>query len=159
MKELIKRFGIRKNVIIGNLLGILMFIILIGFGIYENRRIGEYEETFMSTEFDEIVLDVYQRKRYLYVHLNNIPKRVQIENSYNYGYEDVGSGLNSIMKHGDRIIKRKCSDTLIVIKGKGGSKYHYLIGDRLYNNKERSKEFIEKYNKQRRIVTTNNDCK
>ena len=60
------------------------------------------------------------------------------------------------MKKGDRVIKKECSDTLYVIKGY--NQYHFLIGDILYNNKERSMEFIEKYNKQRRIVTTNNDC-
>jgi len=157
LKKLIERYDGRKYVVKEYLPAILVFAIIIGFGIYQAIRIGEYEEIFLSTEFDEKVLDVYQVKSYLFVLLTNRAKRLEIRNSFNYDYEDEDISLGSIMKQGDRVIKRECSDTFFVIKG--GKEYHFLIGDRLYNNKEKSKEFIQKWNKRRRIVTKNNDCR
>ncbi|MEZ4957991.1 MAG: hypothetical protein R2825_30815 [Saprospiraceae bacterium] len=154
MKKLIKRYVLKEYLPV-----ILVFATLISIGIYQVIRIGEFEEIFLSTEFDEKVIDVYQEKSYLFVLLTNRAKRLEIRNSFNYDYEDEDEGIDlySIMKQEDRVIKRKCSDTMFVIKG--DKEYHFLIGERLYNNKEKSKEFIQKWNKRRRIVTTNNDCR
>jgi hypothetical protein len=157
LKKLIKRYEGRRYVLKEYLPVIFVFATLIGIGTYQIIRIGEFEEIFLSTEFDEKVIDVYQEKSYLFVLLTNRAKRLEIRNSFNYDYEDEGIDLYSIMKQEDRVIKRKCSDTLFVIKG--DKEYHFLIGDRLYNNKEKSKEFIQKWNKRRRIMTTNNDCR
>jgi len=136
---------------------IMIFSFLITFGIYESIKIGNPEELFLSHEFDEELIDVYQTKSFLYIQLSNKSKRIEIRESCNYEYMELSPCLNEFLKEGDRLIKNKCSDTLYVIRDE--KKYHFLIEDILYNSTRRNKAFIEKYNSRREIINRKNDCK
>ncbi len=128
----------------------ICFIIYQGF-----QKIGS-KAIFLSTEFNERIIDIYKERSYLYLELTNTPGKIKILDSYNYDYEEAGPGMGMMLEINDRVIKNECSDTLYVIKG--NEIYHFLIGDRNYNHKSKPKKFIEKYNKTRRIMTSNNDC-
>ena len=80
MKGLIKKYDGRKYLLKEYLSVIFIFAILIGFGIYQVIRIGEYNEVFLSTHFNDEVMDVYQQKSFLFVHLRNRTKRIEIRN-------------------------------------------------------------------------------
>lgn len=133
---------------------ILLFIFLVGFVIYSILKKGNYSDVYLSSEFDEKIIDVYEEKGNVYLLLTNKNNRYKLENSRNYKYKPVF--LSKFLKENDRVVKNQCSDTIYIERGL--RKYHFLIGSKHYNDKEKSKEFIHKYNSQRTIMNEKNDC-
>jgi len=133
---------------------IFLFIFLIGFAIYTVVKKGEFEAVFLSTTFDENVVDIFEEKGDTYLLLTNKDNRYRIENSRNYAYEPAF--LYDFIKENDRVIKNKCSDTIYVERN--SKKYHFLIGSTSYNREGKSKEFIQKYLNERAIMNERNDC-
>jgi len=130
------------------------FIFLIGLAIYTIRKKGNYEDVYLSTVFNETVVDVFEEKGDTYLLLTNRKNRYRLENSNNYDYKPAF--LYDFLKENDRVIKNKCSDTIFIERD--SKKYHYLIGSTSYNSKGRSKEFIQKYLNERVIMNDRNDC-
>ena len=133
---------------------IFLFIFLIGFAIYTVVKKGEFEDVFLSTTFDESVVDIFEEKGNTYLLLTNKKNRYRIENSRNYDYKPAF--LYDFIKENDRVIKNECSDTLYIERN--SKKYHFLIGSGLYNRKGKSKELIEKSLNEREIMNKRNDC-
>lgn len=133
---------------------ILLFIFLVGFVIYSILKKGNYSDVYLSSQFDEKIIDVYEEKGYVYLLLTNKSNRYKLENCRNYEYKPAF--LSNFLKENDRVIKKQCSDTIYIERGL--KKYHFLIGSKHYNNKEKSKEFIHKYNSERTIMNEKNDC-
>jgi hypothetical protein len=133
---------------------IFLFIFLIGFAIYTVVKKGEFKEVFLSTTFDENVVDIFEEKGDSYLLLTNKDNRYRIKNSRNYAYEPAF--LYDFIKENDRVIKNKCSDTIYVERN--SKKYHFLIGSTSYNREGKSKEFIQKYLNERAIMNERNDC-
>ena len=131
-----------------------MFIFLIGFGIYTIIKKGDFDYVFLSTNFDEKVIDIFEEKGNTYLLLTNRNNRYRLENSRNYNYEAVF--LYDFLKENDRVIKNKCSDTIYIERN--SKKYHFLIGSSSYNREGKSKEFIQKYLNERAIMNERNDC-
>lgn len=134
---------------------ILGGIFLIGFAIYTILKKGNFQYVYLSTAFDEKVEDVYQEKGNTYLLLSNKDNRYRLENSRNYDYDPVF--LHDFLKPNDRVIKKYCSDTIYVQRE--SLEYNFLIGSSLYNATNKSKDFIEKHDKKRVILTDRNDCK
>lgn len=154
MKKNIEKYDGKKYTLKEYLPVIFLFIFLIGFAIYAIVKKGNYQDVYLSTAFDEKVIDIYEEKGNTYLLLTNRNNKYRLENSRNYDYKPVF--LNDFLKENDRVIKNKCSDTIYVERN--SKKYHFLIGSTLNNNKEKSKEFIQKYNKERAILNEKNDC-
>tara|TARA_B110000114_G_C14808675_1_gene283802 strand:+ start:74 stop:532 length:459 start_codon:yes stop_codon:yes gene_type:complete len=133
---------------------IFLFIFLIGFAIYTVVKKGEFEDVFLSTTFDENVVDIFEEKGNTYLLLTNRDNKYRIENSRNYTYEPAF--LYDFIEENDRVIKNKCSDTIYVERN--SKKYHFLIGSTSYNREGKSKEFIQKYLNERAIMNERNDC-
>ena len=133
---------------------IFLFIFFIGFGIYSVVKIGDFEEVYLSTTFDENVVDIFEEKGNTYLLLTNKDNRYRIENSVNYDYKPAF--LYDFLEENDRVIKNKCSDTIYVERN--SKKYHFLIGSTSYNREGKSKEFIQKYLNERAIMNERNDC-
>ena len=133
---------------------IFLFIFLIGFAIYTIVKKGEFEDVFLSTTFDENVVDIFEEKGNTYLLLTNNDNRYRIENSRNYSYEPPF--LYDFIKENDRVIKNKCSDTIYVKRN--SKKYHFLIGSTSYNREGKSKEFIQNHLNKRAIMHERNDC-
>jgi hypothetical protein len=133
---------------------IFLFIFLIGFAIYTVVKKGEFEDVFLSTTFDESVVDIYEERGDIYLLLTNRDNRYRFEESRNYDYEPAF--LYDFIKENDRVIKNKCSDTIYVERN--SEKYHFLIGSTSYNREGKSKEFIQKYLNERAIMNKRNDC-
>jgi|TARA_B110000091_G_C13609932_1_gene388358 hypothetical protein len=133
---------------------IFLFIFLIGFAIYTAVKKGEFEDVFLSTTFDESVVDIFEEKGNTYLLLTNKENRYRIENSRNYAYEPAF--LYDFIKENDRVFKNKCSDTIYVERN--SDKYHFLIGSTSYNREGKSKEFIQKHLNKRAIMNERNDC-
>tara|TARA_R110001592_G_scaffold133090_1_gene348238 strand:+ start:38 stop:496 length:459 start_codon:yes stop_codon:yes gene_type:complete len=133
---------------------IFLFIFLIGFAIYTVVKKGEFEDVFLSTTFDENVVDIFEEKGDTYLLLTNKDNRYRIENSRNYAYEPAF--LYDFIKENDRVFKNKCSDTIYVERN--SKKYHFLIGSTSYNREGKSKEFIQKDLNERAIMNERNDC-
>ena len=131
-----------------------MFIFLIGFGIYTIIKKGDFDYVFLSKNFDEKVIDIFEEKGNTYLLLTNRNNRYRLENSRNYNYEAVF--LYDFLKENDRVIKNKCSDTIYIERN--SKKYHFLIGSSSYNREGKSKEFIQKYLNERAIMNERNDC-
>ncbi|MBW8242146.1 hypothetical protein K1F50_05000 [Muricauda oceani] len=133
---------------------ILLFLFLIGFIIYTIIKKGKYEEIYLSEEFDERVIDVFEEKGNTYLFLTNRNDRIKIENSRNYDYEPAF--LYDFIKENDRVLKNKCSDTLYIERS--SKNYHFLIGSTVYNREGKSKEFIQNSLSERAIMNERNDC-
>jgi hypothetical protein len=154
LKKLIKKYDGKIYTIKEYLPAILIFIFLIGFAMYTVVKRGYFEEVYLSTAFNEKVIDVFEERGNIYMLISNKENRYKIEKSRNYDY--TPSTLSYFLRENDRVIKNKCSDTIYVERN--SKKYHFLIGNTLYNNKEKSKEFIQKYNLRRAILNEKNDC-
>jgi hypothetical protein len=154
LKKLIEKYDGKKYTLKEYLPVIFIFLFIIGLAIYTMIKKGDFEDLYLSTEFDEKIVDVYEEKGFVYLLISNKPNRYKIENSRNYDYKSPF--LYDFLEKNDRVIKNKCSDTLFVQRNL--KKYHFLIGNSLYNNKEKSEEFIQKYNLKRAILNENNDC-
>lgn len=136
---------------------IFIWSFLIGLIIYHIARIGDYEEIYLSYNFDAEVIDVFPHKSSLYIQISGWENKLEISDSWNYDYaEEEGISLSKIMEVGDRVIKNECSDTIFVVKN--DKEYHFLIGDHHYNNPDKPEVFIQKWRVRRKIVTSNNDC-
>lgn len=133
---------------------IFLFISLIGFVIYTVVKKGDFEDVYLSTTFDENVVDIFEEKGNTYLLLTNKENRYRVENSRNYAYQPVF--FYDFIKKNDRVIKNKCSDTIYVERN--SRKYHFLIGSTSYNREGKSKEFIQKYLNERPIMNERNDC-
>lgn len=151
---MIEKFDGKKYTLKEYLPVIFLFIFLIGFAIYTIVKKGEFEDVFLSTTFDENVVDIFEEKGNTYLLLTNNDNRYRIENSRNYSYEPPF--LYDFIKENDRVIKNKCSDTIYVKRN--SKKYHFLIGSTSYNREGKSKEFIQKYLNERAIMNERNDC-
>ena len=154
MKKLIEKYDGKKYTLKEYLPVIFLFTFLIGFAIYTIVKKGNFVDVYLSTVFDEKVIDVYEEKGNTYLLLSNRNNRYKLENSRNYDYKPAF--LYDFLKENDRVIKNKCSDTIYVERN--SEKYHFLIGNTFYNNKEKSAEFIQKYNPKRAILNERNDC-
>ncbi|MEI6866089.1 hypothetical protein [Flavicella sp.] len=133
---------------------IFIFLFLIGFGIYTVIKKGDYVEVYLSTDFDEMIVDIYEEKGSTYLLLTNRDNRYRFENSRNYDYKPAF--LYDFLKENDRVIKNNCSDTIYIERN--SKKYHFLIGSTSYNREGKSKEFIQKYLNERTIMNERNDC-
>jgi hypothetical protein len=154
LKKLIEKHEGKKYTLKEYLPVIFLFTFLIGFGIYTIVKKGDFEDVYLSTVFDEKVIDVYIEKGSTYLLLTNRNNRYKFENSRNYDYEPAF--LYDFLKENDRVIKNKCSDTIYVERN--SKKYHFLIGSTSYNREGKSKEFIQKYLNERAIMNERNDC-
>jgi len=151
---MIEKYGGKKYTLKEYLPVIFLFVFLIGFAIYTVVKKGEFEDVFLSTTFDESVVNVFEEKGNTYLLLTNKENRYRIENSRNYAYEPAF--LYDFIKENDRVIKNECSDTLYIERN--SKKYHFLIESTLYNRKGKSKEFILKSLNERAIMNERNDC-
>ncbi|WP_136482338.1 hypothetical protein [Cognatitamlana onchidii] len=151
---MIKKYDGKKYTLKEYLPVIFLFIFLIGFGIYTVVKKGEFEYVFLSTTFNESVVDIFEEKGNTYLLLTNKKNRYRIENSRNYDYKPAF--LYDFIKENDRVIKNECSDTLYIERN--SKKYHFLIGSALYNRKGKSKALIEKSLNEREIMNKRNDC-
>ena len=152
MKNLIKKHDGIKDVLKEFMPVIMMFLILIGVVVNIYINIVDSEDVFLSTQFDEKIVNVFEQKNSVY--LTTKANRYKIEHSRNYDYDPPA--LSDFLIKNDRVIKLKCSDTIFVERN--SNKYHFLIGSTLYNHKEKSKEFIQEYNSEREIIKEKNDC-
>ena len=151
---MIKKYDGKKYTLKEYLPVIFLFISLIGYAIYTVVKKGEFEDVFLSTTFDENVVDIFEEKGNTYLLLTNKDNRYRIENSRNYAYEPAF--FYNFIKESDRVIKNKCSDTIYVKRN--SKKYHFLIGSTLYNREGKSKKFIQKCLNERAIMNERNDC-
>ena len=154
MRKLIEKYDGNKYTLKEYLPVIFIFIFLIGFAIYTIVKKGDFEYVFLSTTFDERIIDVFEEKGNTYLFLTNRSNRYRLENSRNYNYEPAF--LSDFLKENDRVIKKKCSDTIYIERN--SIKYHFLIGSTSYNRNGKSKEFIQKYLNERAIMNERNDC-
>ena len=154
MKNMIEKYDGKKYTLKEYFPFIFLFIFLIGFAIYTVVKKGEFEDVFLSTTFDESVVDIFEEKGNTYLLLTNKDNRYRIEDSRNYAYESAF--LYDFIKEKDRVIKNECSDTLFIERS--SNKYHFLIGSSSYNREGKSKEFIQKYLNERAIMNERNDC-
>jgi hypothetical protein len=67
-----------------------------------------------------------------------------------YNYDDEPPYIGNILKNNDLIVKNNCSDTITIYREK--SEYYFLIGDALLNSKKNTKDWTEKWRKQRRMI-------
>ncbi|MCR9228335.1 MAG: hypothetical protein NXH90_13025 [Flavobacteriaceae bacterium] len=67
-------------------------------------------DVYLSSEFDEKIIDVYEEKGNVYLLLTNKHNRYKLENSRNYEYKPVL--LSKFLKENDRVVKKQCSDTI-----------------------------------------------
>jgi hypothetical protein len=153
LKQLIEKYDGKKYTLKEYLPVIFLFIFLIEFAIYTVVKKGEFEEVFLSTTFDESVVDIFEERGDTYLLLTNKNNRYRLENSRNYDYEPVF--LYDFLKVNDRVIKNRCSDTIYIERNL--KKYYFLIGG-TSNRKGKSKELIQKYHNERPIMNERNDC-
>ncbi|MFD0976789.1 hypothetical protein [Salinimicrobium gaetbulicola] len=154
MKKLIEKYDGKKYTLKEYLPVIFLFILLIGFAIYTVIKKGDFVEIYLSTSFDEMVVDIFEEKGNTYLLLTNRNNRYRLENSRNYDYKPPF--LYDFLKENDRVIKNKCSDTIYIERD--SKKYHFLIGSTSYNRKGKSQDFIQKYLNERAIMNERNDC-
>ena len=148
-----KYYGM-KNTLKEYLPIIFLFIFFIGLGIYSVVKIGDFKEVYLSTTFDENVVDIFEEKGSTYLLLTNKGNRYRIENSVNYDYKPAF--LYDLLKENYQVIKKKCSDTIYVERN--SKKYHFLIESTSYNREGKSNKFIQKYLNERAIMNERNDC-
>ena len=154
MNVIIKKYDGKKYTLKEYLPVILLFVFLIGFAIYTVVKKGNYQDVYLSTKFDEKVIDIYEEKGNIYLLLTNRKNRYRLENSRNYNYKPAF--LYDFLKENDRVIKNKCSDTIYIERN--SKKYHFLIGSTSYNRIGKSKDFIQKHLNERAIMNERNDC-
>ena len=133
---------------------IFLFVFLIGFGIYTAIQKGDYEDVYLSTVFDEKVVEIFEEKGNTYLLITNRKNRYKLEESRNYNYEPAF--ISDFIREKDRVIKNKCSDTIYIERN--SKKYHFLIGSTSYNREGKTKEFIQKYLNEREIMNERNNC-
>ncbi|MDV7137233.1 hypothetical protein R3X28_00010 [Maribacter sp. TH_r10] len=135
------------------LIGLASFLTWFGyltFGIFQNSKPIIWE-----TPITGVINDLNQYKGFTYILLEQENEYWKIDSSSNHDYSEPF--IADFLRKGDFLEKSKCSDTLYIIRD--NQKFHFLIGDQLYNSKTRSKEFIEYWRNQRRIITEKSDCK
>lgn len=154
MNRLIEKYDGKKYTLKEHLPVIYLFLFLIGFGVYTVIEKGDYEVVYLSTVFDERVIDIFEEKGNTYLLITNKKNRYKLEESRNYDYESPF--LYDFLKENDRVIKNKCSDTIYIERS--SKKYHFLIGSTTYNREGKSKKLIQKYLNERAIMNDRNDC-
>ncbi|WBU90808.1 hypothetical protein [Cellulophaga omnivescoria] len=129
---------------------LLVWFGYLSFGIFQNSK-----PIILETPITGVINDLYQYKGFTYILLEQENEYWKIDGSSNYDYSEPF--IADFLLKGDFLEKNKCSDTLFIKRD--NQKFHFLIGDVLYNSKTRSKEFIEYWRNQRRIITEKSDCK
>jgi hypothetical protein len=111
-------------------------------------------EVYLSTVINGKLNNVNQKRNDIFIQVSTSKNRYKIDNSYNYKYSPPN--IKDFLKINDKIVKHKCSDTLFVERN--DEVFYFIIGDYLYNNPERTKEFKQQYNLTRSIINERNDC-
>ena len=113
------------------IIGIIITVIIIAFLAiyftqYDSKRIRGLHDVYKPITKDEALVgevnDLYVEKGVCFVSIGQ--KKIFINTSENYAYKEVY--LDRILSKGDKIIKEKESDTLIVLKK--DSEYKFVIG-------------------------------
>ncbi|UOX33702.1 hypothetical protein LXD69_16915 [Flavobacterium sediminilitoris] len=133
---------------------ILLFFLMIVLFIYSIIKKGAYKETYLSTEFEGKVEDIYEERGDTYLKLFNENKRYRINNSRNYNYEK--KELYNFLKIDDIAFKNKCSDTLFIKRDK--IIYLFIIENLSYNKIDKKKKENDYWNSKRQIMNERNDC-
>lgn len=107
-----------------------------------------------DTSFNGVLTNLRQYKGFTYVLLEKEKEYWRIDNSRNYDYNEAA--IADFIREGDVLLKNKCSDTLFIVRK--NQRFHFLIGDALYNSKKHSEKFISHWSKQRRIVVERKEC-
>ena len=120
------------------------------FGIFQNSKPVNW-----NTSITGVIEDLNQYKGFTYILLEQENEYWKTDSSSNHDYSEPFVG--DFLQKGDFLKKNKCTDTLFILRG--NERYHFLIGDILYNSKTRSKEFVNHWRNSRRIVTEKSGCK
>lgn len=154
MKSLIEKYTEKKYTLKEYLPTIFLFFFITGSVIYGIVKKNASEETYLSTEFEGKVEDIYEERGDTYLKLFNKNKRYRINNSRNYKYEKIE--LYNFLKIDDIVFKNKCSDTLFIKRDE--IIYHFIIENLSYNRIDKKKKENDYWNSKRQIMNERNDC-
>ena len=115
----------------------------------QNPKLINYE-----TEFNGVLSKFTDYKGTTYFLLKGDEDYWKMEYSCNYDYKNEFIG--NFIKKNDSLMKNACSDTLKLFRK--GHEHIFIIGDALFNNKEKTRKWIEHWNKQRRIINEKGNC-
>ena len=154
MKKNEKKLKGEKTMIAMFLFMLISSLLLFGFGFYDLLKVNNPRQINLETKFKGVISEIADYKGYTYIKIKGENDYWKIDYSLNHNYES--NFIGDFIRKNDSVTKNKCSDTLIIMRNK--KRFEFLIGDGLFNNKEKSKEIIEHWRSQRRIITDKNDC-
>lgn len=115
---------------------------------------GNSNKVIMESEFSGVLKELKYEKSDIFLLFEKDSIYWSIDNSINYAYKP--QDLAFFLKKGDFLRKNKCSDTLYITRAK--MHFHFIIGDRNYNDSNRDDEFKKYWRENREILRENNNC-
>ncbi|MFD1014638.1 hypothetical protein [Winogradskyella rapida] len=150
VKKKKKPYSLTTIFTVSGFLAVFFWLVYLYITAYKNSNTIEY-----VTKFNGTIKSINQTKGTTFVLLENENQYWSIDASYNYDYQYPF--IADFLDKNDILAKKSCSDTLFVTRK--NKKYHFIIGDALYNSKSHTMEYKSYWNRQRRIIKEKDTCK
>lgn len=141
-------------IILGTSLPFIFLALLVGYLMYMAIVFGNPITVNYDTYLKGVIKNHIHNRGQTFIIFDDNDTCWNVDASYNYDYEPPYIG--NFLKNNDLIVKNNCSDTITIYREK--SEYYFLIGDALLNSKKHTKDWIEKWRKQRRIIREKGNC-